>query len=74
MGACTVSSFLAAVLLLAVQPRALLVAGPVLLAWLAGPLIAWWISLPYPCKAIPVTGAEQRQLRPLGSANLALLR
>ena len=63
MGACTVSSFLAAALLLAVQPRALLVAGPVLLAWLAGPLIAWWISLPYPCKAIPVTGAEQRQLR-----------
>ena len=63
MGACTVSSVLAAGLLLAVQPQALLVAGPVLLAWLAGPLIAWWISLPYPCKAIPVTAAEQRQLR-----------
>ena len=63
MGACAVSSVLVAALLLAVQPRALLVAGPVLLAWLAGPLIAWWISLPYPCKAIPVTGAEQRQLR-----------
>ena len=63
MGACTVSSVLAAGLLLAVQPPALLVAGPVLLAWLAGPLIAWWISLPYPCKAVPVTGAEQRQLR-----------
>jgi hypothetical protein len=63
MGACTVSSVLTAAWLLAVQPRALLVAGPVLLAWLAGPLIAWWLSLPYPCKAVSVTGAEQRQLR-----------
>ena len=62
MGACVVSSVLAAVWLLAVQPRALLVAGPLLLAWLAGPLIAWWISLPYSCQAVPVTGAEQRQL------------
>ena len=62
MGACAVSSILAAVLLLVVQPTTLLVAGPVLLAWLAGPLIAWWISLPYPCKAASVTGAEQRQL------------
>jgi len=63
MGACGVSSILAAVLLLAVQPWALLVAGPMLLAWLAGPLIAWWISLPYRCNAMPVTCAEQRQLR-----------
>ena len=63
MGACTASSLLAAALLLAVQPPALLVAGPVLLAWLGGPLIAWWISLPYPCKAVAATGAEQRQLR-----------
>ena len=63
MGACTASSFLVAGLLLAVQPWALLVAGPMLLAWLAGPLIAWWISLPCPCKAIAVTAAEQRQLR-----------
>ena len=62
MAACTASSVLAAALLLVVQPPALLVAGPVLLAWLAGPLIAWWISLPYPCKAVSVTGAEQRQL------------
>ena len=62
MGACAVSSVLAAALLLAVQPQALLVAGPLLLAWLAGPLIAWWISLPYPSKAIPATAAEQRQL------------
>jgi hypothetical protein len=63
MGACTVSSLLAAVLLLAIQPRALLVAGPILLAWLAGPLIAWWISLPYRGQAIPVTDVQQRQLR-----------
>ncbi len=60
---CPVSSVLTAVLLLAIQPSALLVAGPVLLAWLAGPLIAWWISLPYPCQAVSVTAAEQRQLR-----------
>jgi hypothetical protein len=63
MGACTVASFLTAAWLLAVQPRVLLVAGPVLLAWLAGPLIAWWISLPYRDKSIPVAGVEQRQLR-----------
>ncbi len=63
MGACPASSVLVTVFLLAVQPRALLVAGPLLLAWLAGPLIAWWISLPYPCQAVTLTGAEQRQLR-----------
>ena len=74
MGACTVSSFLAAALLLAVQPRALLVAGPVLLAWLAGPLIAWWISLPYPMPSDPCDGRGATATPPLGSANLALLR
>ena len=62
MGACSVFSVLTAALLLAIQPQALLAAGPLLLAWLAGPLIAWWISLPYPSRAVSVTGAERRQL------------
>ncbi len=63
MWACAASSFIAAALLLAVQPGALLGAGPVLLAWMAGPLIAWWLSLPYRDTSIPATDAEQRQLR-----------
>ena len=52
MAACVASSLLVAALLLAVQPSALLIAGPVLLAWLAGPWIAWRISLPYPSDAV----------------------
>ena len=63
MAACTASSLLAATVLLVIRPYAILVAGPVLLAWLAGPLIAWWISLPYACEAVKTSDAEQRQLR-----------
>ncbi len=62
MAACTASSVLVAAALLLVQPWALLVAGPVLLAWLAGPWIAWRVSVPYPCDAIETTQAEKRSL------------
>ncbi len=37
---------LTAIVLVAVNPTALMVAGPLLLLWLASPAIAWWISLP----------------------------
>jgi cyclic beta-1,2-glucan synthetase len=34
------------IILIAVNPTALLVATPILLLWLSSPAIAWWISLP----------------------------
>ncbi len=40
------------------NPSALLVAGPLLVAWLASPAVAWWISQPVPRRE-PRLSAEQ---------------
>ncbi len=46
MWACAVAGAAAMALLAVEDRRALLWAGPMLLAWLAGPLLAWWSSQP----------------------------
>lgn len=41
-----VIAILGMIFLVTLNPAALMVAGPILLLWLASPAIAWWISLP----------------------------
>jgi cyclic beta-1,2-glucan synthetase len=48
-------------LVLLVRPEALLVAGPILVAWLVSPLVAFWISQPRRSVA-PVLAPEDRRL------------
>ncbi len=50
-------------LLALVHPGALLVAGPLLAAWLVSPAVAWWVSLPAVRVELPLTEAERRALR-----------
>ncbi len=44
------------------NPAALLVAGPILLLWLASPVIAWWISLPLARREVRLTADQTRFL------------
>jgi cyclic beta-1,2-glucan synthetase len=44
------------------NPAALLVAGPILLPWLASPVIAWWISLPLARREVRLTADQTRFL------------
>ncbi|OYY95982.1 MAG: cyclic beta 1-2 glucan synthetase [Hydrogenophilales bacterium 28-61-23] len=46
MGFACILAVATAIILAAVNPGALPVAGPILLLWLLSPAIAWWISLP----------------------------
>ena len=62
-GGLRVSSVLAGRFAAGDPASGLLVAGPLLLAWLAGPLIAWRISLALSQRGYPGEGRGQRQLR-----------
>ncbi|MGK2926697.1 MAG: cyclic beta 1-2 glucan synthetase, partial [Lysobacterales bacterium] len=46
-----------------VNPYALIVAGPILLLWLAAPTVAWWISLPLTRREARLTADQVRFLR-----------
>jgi cellobiose phosphorylase len=48
--------------LAAVNPAALLVAGPLLILWLISPAVAWWISLPLARREAALTDEQTRFL------------
>jgi cyclic beta-1,2-glucan synthetase len=50
-------------LLLFVQPAALVVAAPFLVAWLISPFVAYWVSRPLPRREIPLDEGERQELR-----------
>ena len=52
----------AAITLGAVNPAALLLAGPLLFLWLLSPAISWWISLPVARRETPLTAEQSRFL------------
>jgi len=46
-----------------VSPAVLLVAGPILLLWLASPAIAWWVSTPLARREAKLTAGQTRFLK-----------
>ncbi len=48
---------------IAVDPRGLMVAGPVLLLWTAAPAVAYWFSKPMGARLRPLADAEKALLR-----------
>jgi cyclic beta-1,2-glucan synthetase len=52
----------AALTVAAVDPHALLVAGPFLLLWLGAPALTWWISQPVPRREAPLSDEQTRFL------------
>ena len=63
MWPCVAISLVLAAVLAAVHSQALLLAGPMLLLWLAGPLMAWRISQPRCANTVNLTDHETRQVR-----------
>jgi len=51
-----------AVIVAMANPGALLVAGPLLLLWLASPAVAWWVSLPLDHRETLLTAEQTRFL------------
>jgi len=54
-----------AALILWINPRALIVASPLLIIWLLSPVIAWWISRPIDHTPDPLSADETARLRSL---------
>ncbi len=66
IGEMAASSIIGGVLLvaiIAIRPGSLLVAGPILVLWLAAPLIAYWLSRPVPPTRRPLSADDRRTLR-----------
>jgi cyclic beta-1,2-glucan synthetase len=65
MGIAPVIASAAALYLLLSRPTALVVAGPILLLWVASPAIAWWISRPLARREAKLTADQIRFLQQL---------
>ena len=65
MGAAPLLTLALACLVILINPADLLVAAPLLLAWLASPQIAYWISRPIVHEPAPLSADQRRQLRRL---------
>jgi hypothetical protein len=63
MGTNTATGSALAAWLAAVDPQALLFAGPALASWLAGPLLAWWISRPCHSQRVRLNDRQTQQFR-----------
>ena len=61
MGSASLLSLLLAWLIFLVDPAAVLVAAPLLIAWIVSPYVAYWISRP-PTREQPSISADQRRL------------
>jgi len=65
MGAAPLLTLALACLVILINPVALLVAAPLLLAWLASPQIAYWTSRPVVHEPVPLSADQRRQVRRL---------
>jgi cyclic beta-1,2-glucan synthetase len=63
MGVAPALAVVTALVLWALQPGALAVAGPILVLWLASPAIAWWMSRPLTRREARLTADQTRFLR-----------